>query len=158
MKNKDSFTLMEILVTTFILSLIIICAASIFYLGDLNWRRDSILLELQQEARIAIDRMSRELRQAESSSIIIGNEGKNISFSIPDLSGGTYDINYYLDINSNQIIREYPAGTTQILGNNVSSLNFSLSGDTLIITLQVSKNLRGNPLSFSLKEKIKLRN
>ncbi|RKY26689.1 MAG: hypothetical protein DRP61_05585 [Candidatus Omnitrophota bacterium] len=158
MKNKDSFTLIEILVAIFILSLIIICATSILYLGDLNWRRDSILLELQQKARIAMDRMSRELRQAQGSSITISNEGKNISFSIPDLLGGAYDINYYLDINSNQIIREYPAGTTQILGNNISSLNFSLSGDTLTITLQASKSLRGNPLSLSLKEKIKLRN
>ena len=158
MKNKTSLTLVEILVSVFILAIIVLSVTSLLYLGDLNWRRGSILLELQQKARLAMDRMSRELRQAQSSSISITNEGKNISFSIPDLSGGTYDITYYLDTNSNQIIREYPEGTTKILGNNVSSLDFSLSGDTLTITLQVSKSLRQTPLSFVLKEKIKLRN
>jgi len=158
MKNKTSLTLVEILVSVFILAIIVLSVTSLLYLGDLNWRRGSILLELQQKARLAMDRMSRELRQAQSSSISITNEGKNISFSIPDLSGGTYDITYYLDTNSNQIIREYPEGTTKILGNNVSSLDFSLSGDTLTITLQVSKSLRQTPLSFVLKEKVKLRN
>ena len=158
MKNKTSLTLVEILVSVFILAIIVLSVTSLLYLGDLNWRRGSILLELQQKARLAMDRMSRELRQAQSSSINITNGGKNISFSIPDLSGGTYDITYYLDTNSNQIIREYPEGTTKILGNNVSSLDFSLSGDTLTITLQISKSLRQTPLSFVLKEKIKLRN
>ncbi|MGD9015278.1 MAG: hypothetical protein PVI33_04570, partial [Candidatus Omnitrophota bacterium] len=67
-------------------------------------------------------------------------------------------IRYYLNVEDNQIIREYPVGTQKIIANNVSSLAFSLNGEALGIQLSCTDTVRGRDLSFSLGGEVKFRN
>lgn len=177
---KRGFTLIEILVTSAILSFLIAGIFAILNVADRSQNLDMGLLGLQQEVRQAMDGMTREIRQSGrptnlsviSDNITIGDNGTSITFSIPyNLSTHTSisNISYYLDyLDSNcyqnnncyPIKRQQPAGTgtTKILANDINSLNFSLSGNIMQIQLGAAKTVRQRALSFFLTEKVRLRN
>lgn len=150
------FTLIEVIVSMAILGVLILGAVAVLNVGDMTWRSDMALLELQQDVRLAMDGMAREIRQSESSEIDICS-GSDMEFSIYDLSGTQYSIDYSLD-SSNKIIREHPAGTYKTLARNIDSLNFSCSGDVVTVQINAAKTGGRRALNFSLKEKVRLRN
>lgn len=63
-RRKKGFTLVEILVAVTIFSIIITMLFTVFKVGLESWRRAESNLEIYQNARIALDMMSRELRAA----------------------------------------------------------------------------------------------
>jgi len=158
------FTLVEILVTVLILSFFIGGLFMVLNMGGMTYSTDLCLLDLQQQARLAMHGMIRELRQTNEESgrgnlnIVSATE---ITFSIPS---GTYSdpwigpIRYYLNNLENQIIREYPAGTEKPIANDIDNLVFSLTGNLLEIQLSCAKTARRRELSFSLREQVRLRN
>jgi len=147
-----AFTIIEILIAFFILSLI---AGSIFAVTNisiLSWDSNRGGLELVQEVRQAMDGMTRETRQSKTS--LITRADTMLNFSIPDIAS---PISYY--IQDNQLIREYPpGGTKQVLANNINNLNFSINSGVLQIHIQANKTIRNIPQAFSLMEEVKLRN
>lgn len=152
-------TLVEVIISAVILGFIALSIYGVLSVGDMTWRTEMGLMRLQQEARLAMDGMTREIRQSKSSYITISGTAGNqrIDFKIydPDTSS-TYSISYYL--NGNQIIREHPAGVTKVLARDINSLSFSLSSDEVSVSITAQKSERGRPLQFSLKEIVKLRN
>ena len=62
--SKRSFTLVEMLTVVFLASLIIIAAYSVYLISYKAYQRNSASSELTQNARIALERMSRDIRQA----------------------------------------------------------------------------------------------
>lgn len=147
------FTLVEILVSVAILSFVVAGIFMVLNIADKSWHSDMGLLDLQQQARQAMDGMVREIRQSDSSDITITNNGGRVEFYIPDVSNA---ISYYLE--NNQIIREHPLSTKKILANDVNSLNFSLLSQVLEIQMEARKTVLQRELSLSLKEKARLRN
>lgn len=148
------FTFIEIVVSMVIFSFMVLAIFSVLNVGDKTWRSESILVELQQQVRLAIDGMTRELRQSRSSGdITISGGNTQIDFYH---AGSATEISYYLS--NNQIIREHPAGTTKVLANNITSLTFSQSGDVITIQVQAQKIDRGGTRSFALTEKVRVRN
>ncbi len=161
MKNKG-FTLIEVSLVIVILIFIIAGIYMVLNIADKSWHWDLGLLELQQQARSAMDGMPREIRQSRHSDINITNNGTRADFSIPSASGL---ISYYLE--NNQIIREHPLGTTKILASDINYLNFTLASHILDIRLKAKKSARGREIFFPLnetgtaqvlKEKVRLRN
>jgi prepilin-type N-terminal cleavage/methylation domain-containing protein len=163
------FTLIEIVVSTFILSLLIAGIFTVLYLGDLSWRQDLALLDLQQGSRLVMEGMSRELRGGKPSSISITLEGKKITFSIKGLS---QPISYYLN-DDNQIVREYPPNTTKIIANNIENLDFCCLGGSdcydcshahsVKIKLKAHKKVKQKDIWFPFQDKfliqkVRLRN
>lgn len=151
-KFSPALTFSEVIVSVAILGFLSIAVVSVLNMGDITWRSETTLVQLQQHVRLAIDGMSRELRQSNSSDITITG-GSQIDFYIPDVSNV---ITYSLS--GNQIIREHPSGTSKILARNIDSLSFSLSGDTVTIDVSATGSTRGRDLNFSLREKVRLRN
>jgi len=162
------FTLVEVLVATVVLSLLFMGALAVLRISDMTWNADMGLIGLQQQARQAMDGMVREIRQADSVNITtITPTQDDIDFSIPGL--GANRIRYYLDINTDQIFREYPDGSgldaTIVLANNIITLKFSGS-DPVQIQLRAQKTVRGRTITFpgtvtvpeNLIERAKLRN
>lgn len=162
-KNKKAFTLIELLVSTVIL--VILLAALFFVLssGDSSFHMDEGLLVLQQEARSATETMVRELRQTTATTIP--------SSSRIDFTTAQGNISYYRNAAQNQIIREFPSGTTRVIANNITSLSFccwhddtascttNCSGSNLVeISLTANRDVRGRNLSFSFKGQAKKRN
>lgn len=148
-----AFTIIEMLISLLILSLI---AGGIFIVTNiaiLSWESNRGTLELVQDVRQSMDGMTRESRQSKLSSITIDTNGSRLDFSIPNIS---HTISYYTL--NNQLIREHPAGTTKVLANNISSLQFFLNSIALQIQIQGTKTIRNAPHSFSLMEEVKLRN
>ena len=59
------FTLLEIAVGVSLFTLIIILVNTIFIVAQTSYNKNSNLAELSQNARVSLDRLSRELRQAD---------------------------------------------------------------------------------------------
>jgi type II secretory pathway pseudopilin PulG len=150
----EGFTLIEAIITIVILGFVVISIVAVLNVGRQTWHTEMVLSELQQQVRLAIDGMAREIRQ--SSNITTpaeGGSGSQIDFSVP---GSSSPISYYL--NNTQIIREHPPGTTRILANSIEYLNFSRLEDIVVIHVNATKKAGARTLSFSLIEKVSLRN
>ena len=148
-----AFTLLEVLVSVVILSLIITGIYSVLNVGNITYNIDLGILDLQQNARQAMDWMVREIRESSPPNIEIGGGNNQITFDTPN----EQDIQYYRNTQENQIIREYPTGTTRILANNIEGLNFYLNGNLLEILVTAGK-VQTQDLNFFLKEQVRLRN
>lgn len=162
--------MVELMVTFIIMSFIVWSVYSVFNMADNVWNSDMGIVDLQQDARQAMDRMINEIRQTKASLVTV-TAGTQITFQVPidiTVSPVTYsdNISYYINA-SNQIIREHPVNTTVVLANNIDSLNFLPSpfiGDIVTIELTSTKTVRGRTLCFpspcgaQLTEKVRLRN
>ena len=154
------FTLVEVLVCVLILSFLVLGAFSVLHIGETTCNTDLGLLDLQQQARLAMDGMIRELRQTDAARINFISDYE-ITFSVPPATVGSDwigPIRYFLDSTENQIIREHPAGTEKIVANDVNSLSFALNGDILNIQLTCAKRVLNRDLAFYLEEGVRLRN
>lgn len=178
---KKGFTLVEILVSIAILSFIVAGIYTVLNMANKTYDEDMGLVDLQQQARQAMDGMTREIRQNSSSDIIItdgdgtvGNPGPVINFKIPNSS---YCFRYSLNSN-HQLVREIlicsPESllSQQALANNIDSLSFSRSGTGINTIVEISFNSEktsslGRTLCFPspcedprriLREKVWLRN
>jgi type II secretory pathway pseudopilin PulG len=66
LKNRLGFSLAEMIISTFIGVLILIVIATTFSLNEKTLRKANLTAELTQNARVALDLMSREIRQAKN--------------------------------------------------------------------------------------------
>jgi len=156
------FTLVEFLVSAVILSIIVIGIYGVLNVGNIMYYSDIGLLELQQNARQGMEKMINELREASNIQIsTLDDNSDQIVFNNYKGVG----IEYYRDINDlngdgivNQIIRQDPSGSREVLANNITRLKFLLSSPYLTIEVKAEKSVRQIPLSFSLKENVALRN
>jgi len=164
MRRQNGFTLVEILISTLIFGVIIGGILAVLKVADMSWHTDMGLLDLQQQLRMAVDGMSREIRQTSHSRILgITNGGSRVDFTLP---GITNAVSYYLS--NSQIIREHPVGEMKVLASDTNILNFCCVGGAgctdcgnahvIQITAQATKTVRNRPLSFSLKEQVRFRN
>ncbi len=179
------FTLIEVLVTTVILTFIIAGIFAVLNVADMNWHSDMGLLDLQQQARQAMDVMVKEIRQSTQdtslcpSGITRANLNAKISFYVvPQIYGGSCvgPISYYRDTQdlnydgvTDQLIREYPQNTRKILANGITTLSFPPNSDINIVNIQLAaqKNIGTRQLCFpspcqappkTFNETVKLRN
>jgi type II secretory pathway component PulJ len=155
------FILVEVLVSILILSFLMVGIYGVLYAGSNTYHTSVGVVGLQQQARLAMDGLTRELRQARTSAINI-TSSDDISFSIPSETYGAVwigPIRYYFDAVNNQIIREHPVGTEKIVANNVQSLDFSLNDGILDIRITcANRGAAQRDLSFTLEEQVRLRN
>ncbi len=151
--NAKGFTLAEILVSVAIALFVISGIYAVLNVGNITWFTDMGMLDLQQNARQGMDGITRELRQSASSDIAISSAGEKIEFSVPNV---TDTVAYYLD--AGQLIREHPPGVEKVIANDVNSLNFLSNAGIVTIQLGLEKTAQKRNLSFSLREKVRLRN
>jgi len=151
-----AFTLTEVLITLFIVTLLAGGIFAVTNIAILSWNANRAMLELVQEVRQTMDGMIREIRQSNSNLPPPGSS--EFEFSIPDV---TNKIKYYRNNDTRQLIREHPPGTKRVLANNINDLKFdsdSLYPRVLKITITANKMIRNTPYSFSLTEEVWLRN
>lgn len=171
-----AFTLLELLVSSAILAFIVGGVIAVAIIADRAWNKDMTLTQLTQEARQAIDGMTKELRETQANYISIPQTLDSIQFNIPTslnpVTFSTNPIKYYLNVN-HQIVRESPPGANpMVLANNIESLNFccgngvcneDCNGATVVqIQVSATKTVRQQELRFPLNgqliEKVRLRN
>lgn len=147
------FTFAEIMASVAIFTILAVAILSVLIVGQKAWHSDAGRVELQQQARLGMDGMIREVRESKGANISISG---GLRIDISNYPGASGTISYYLQ--NGQLIREYPAGTEKILAGDVEAVDFSLSGDVLTIQLDLGKTVYGANLNFSLKEQVRLRN
>jgi len=114
-KNTAGFTLLEITVSVSMFAVIIILVSNIFLVTQRAYNKNSDIAELTQNARVSLDRISRELRQSANiiTALPITDADPNnppvnqISFQDGhEISQTTY-LRYYLD--GTNLMREHKA-------------------------------------------------
>ena len=148
MKTTKAFTLIELMIAMAIFSIILGAIYSVLSMGRTSYYTGDIQIAVQQEARKAMDKMTREIREASS---------VNLSDGYPFLIQ-TNRIKY--EVNSGQLQKIIEGGSTTVLANDVGNVQFTLiGGDMVYITLTTQKNtVLGRSLSADLTSQVKLRN
>ena len=131
-----------------IFSIILGAIYSVLSMGRASYYTGDTQIAVQQEARKAMDKMTREIREASS---------VNLSDDYPFLIQANR-IKY--EVNSGQLQKIIEGGSTTVLANDVGNVQFTLiGGDIVYITLTTQKNtVLGRSLSADLTSQVKLRN
>jgi prepilin-type N-terminal cleavage/methylation domain-containing protein len=156
---RKGFTLVELVVSVVLLSLMIGALVAIFNMGHNVYYTNEGMLDMQRIVRQSMENMIRELRQSQAADITIGGGGTTISFVIPisiDPLKNSSSIQYYVDTN-NQLIREHPVKSQQVLATGINSINFTLTGNILDIVVRGVIDLKNEDLNFTVRERITLR-
>lgn len=173
------FTLIETMIVLLIFSIILGAIFSTMTIGKLSWYSGDAQVEVQQETRKGLSRMSKELRQSRSSVIQgvppDGEYHNTIIFKIPedidgdgdtiDNSGNiewSNDITYSLGgLNNRQLLRT-EEGESTVLANNIALLQFrrgSTTQELLEINLMAEKRtIQGHIIQSTLSSQVELRN
>jgi len=77
MINKKGFTLLEVLVSIAIFSIVMLTVYSLFSLAQNTYNQGGNDIELWQNARASLDRVTREIRQAQEIPTILPEEGED---------------------------------------------------------------------------------
>lgn len=176
MKNKikfikiKSFTILELVIVMALLGFLALTATAVLNVGDSIWRTEMGMVSLQEQTRLAIDGMVRELRAASDDTVEIydsgteelpgDKQGDEIRFCMLGacLVDRTKEIKYSLD--SNEIIRKHSTTSDKKLARNIDSIRFEKDeGSNIVkITISATTTAKGRDLFFSLTEKVLIRN
>lgn len=160
---KGAFSLLEMLVAIGIFSLVIIASLGMFVSGRRGFELGGVQIEVEQEARRALDYMSKELRQAGRNKIQAPAEGASSStiiFEIPynvdnspdgDVIDASGNIEWSNDAGAKrvgtityslvggQILRNLSfTGEQSVLGNRITGVTFSWPSGTDIIDISLT--------------------
>jgi len=109
-KNQKGFSLIEMMVVVVILGLIVLGLVTFFTGGTKSWVAGQSQLKAQREARQAMDRMVREIR--EGNNVVTGSDDSSITVNIPNFDDKG-------NISSNDTVIYRLDGTTTIQRNGV---------------------------------------
>ncbi len=120
LNRRDAFTLIEFIMVIVLLS--IIAGIGLPLLAEISqaWVLDKQKDEIAQSARLAVDRMIREIRRAE---IITVADADSLEFTDIDSTSITFDI-------SSAALRRRQGALANLLAENVASLDFTYYDDS----------------------------
>lgn len=127
LSNREGFTLVEVLLVLTIFSTILTSMFKFYFWGTKILIANNQKIEILQHARIALNRMSRELRQAKEIYIPQGN-----SSEIKFINLKEEEIKFYLS--GNQLLR---SGGNNPIANYVQSIVFTYSGSERAIKIEL---------------------
>ncbi len=151
--NNKGITLIELLVTLAIMGFIITSLYSFYLTGLRGWQRGTDQMEAQQSARIAMDKIIRELRYAEE--IILDEDKKTVRFKVKD---NIRTLRFRL-VNNEIVFDACPGGegsyfhTKVALG--ITDLRFDL-GDNQLLKITIEAGAERS--SIKLKSGVRPRN
>jgi prepilin-type N-terminal cleavage/methylation domain-containing protein len=154
--NKKAFTLIEVLISAVIITVLFAVMFSMLKSGNELYSGITTSIEVRQNARNAMDRIVRETRESNSSTITTINANADLlSFTSPRFPLGP--IKYYLS--NGQVIREYPPNTSKPVAIDATKLQFVKTGPQIDVFLQMEQTTsEGRRLVFILNQKVRLRN
>ncbi len=164
--NNRGYTLLEMMVTTFIVLMIFFSISTLLLSGVKSWREGENRVDVRQNVRIAMDRVAREVRQAAYLTTVIGYTNKtsptyqpyyqkNLVFK--DQNGQT--VKYYLS--NKQLIRGVGSATYEI-AVNIQEINFYYEPSTAdrvnqkMVTVNIVSTGKQNE-KVKMESKIKIR-
>lgn len=132
--KRNGFTLVELIITIIILSIIAGGSAILMSKGLDAFFAGCNMLDADWQGRVAIERMSRELRNIRSSRDVITATGDSIRF-IDNIGN---DISYYVDVGNARLMRKCPfTGTERVLADGVGLTLTYYDANGAVITAPV---------------------
>lgn len=156
--TRQGISLVEVMVTTLLSVSILAGIYATFIVGERAWRYyvDSIMV--RQQVRMALLVLTNELREAKGA-LIVKEEvppGVRLNFLKPSAGQISYLWNGSGE-DADKLVRQDSSGT-RIIANNISSVNYVLTGD--LISIDISAKSRPNvarPIDLNLKEQVAFR-
>lgn len=105
-RAKRGFTLIEILVALAVFLMVIMVVTSIYNLSQKSYKANSNMTEITQNGRIALDRMTREIRQAQEIVTPLADDEIGATNTI-EFEDGHTPFSSYQDINSDHFYIRY---------------------------------------------------
>lgn len=136
------FTLIEVIMVLVLASILGVFTFQYLTSSVLAFRTHSVRKEKSDDAVLALDRMSREIRDAKLSTVVITSPGTSpstITFTrknTTNMQDASTAVTFTLDTASKELRRQSAAGTS-ILAKNVQGFTASKDVTTGIITLAV---------------------
>ncbi len=159
------FSLVEVLFSVAIFVILGAALCGILATGSLIYTKDTALLDVQQQASNALDRIVRDIRASKRHTITnIGTGSDKIVVYVPTPVGGVDEkrVAYYRTGSLLKREYEYPIGTTVqtvTVASDIASLTFSPpTGNVLTIGVAAQKMSYQHLVTFSLVQKVRLRN
>ena len=156
LKNSRAISMVEIMVTTVIITLIIGSLHSLLSSGRMSWGSYENKLAVQRDARQALSRLSRDLREASGVSVTQDSGNATISFTKSDLGSVSYAwTNSGSD--AKKLLRTFQSVSTTI-ATNISAISYTATASSVLVNVTASKtDTSGKTATFQLVEKIALR-
>ena len=169
LNNKKGFTLIEVVAVALLIAMAFLGIYNLFSGGMKFWKTGTTQINAQQNTRLAMDRMARDIRHAgygvTTGDKITFTSASEIKFRADLNSDGTAEeIHYYL--NAGVIYKSIDGSGIPITNNEYSITNlifgYILDADTdnvglIVITIDVDRDKNGTA-DFSLSTEIKPRN
>ena len=154
-KGKKGFTLMEVLVTSFISVFVLGAIVALSNVSNWSLRTESTLLDIQWEASRGMNRMLEELYVAGESTMIVDASGDFVTFQMPTITAATGTvyktsgaINWGDGANDDYSIRYLvPTGTDPNVGRLVRRLLDAT--DTVVANSDIILAANVNTVSFT---------
>jgi prepilin-type N-terminal cleavage/methylation domain-containing protein len=152
MNNRHGFTLVEVITAVCIVAIILGAALMTLIASDSAYKRNTEQLYYQQQARNAMERIVRSLRESQSSLVVVNKNGNDrVVFSTPKVSGAAFCV---VD---QMLVSESSTGIQTPVASAIQRLKLVKEGDSIRIDLSAGKDLARGP-SFSLVQVVQLRN
>ncbi len=156
-KRNSGMTLVEIMVSTVIFVVIVAVLYAGLLAANNTWFVYRGTIETQRQARLAITKMVKDIREATNIAISQNSTSASISFTKPGYGDVSYTWTNQGD-NANKIYRQHGASSLVIIAQDITSLSFTNTGEAIIVALTASEVTgTGQSTSFSMSEKIALR-
>jgi len=168
--NKHGFTLIELMIVVVILGLITLGAVTFFGGGMRSWISGQFQLAAQRDARIALDRMVKEIREGDEINDNSDSDTIIVDYNILSKDTLTYS---WSGTPGHSLTRKSGAGTSAPFLDNVHQLTFTYlnqagvemtnesNASKVLINLQVDLDgdaLTGGNPDIILDTKVNLRN
>ncbi|MGI6678590.1 MAG: PilW family protein [Dehalobacterium sp.] len=144
-KNDQGFTLIELVVTIVLFGILITPAFALFSSGLKSWTHGTEQIDVVQNMRFAMDRMTMEIRQAVGEPApnlpTSGTTASSIDFSIPKVEDGKFiapvRVYYQYDATDKELERKEEPGSFQPVASRIKSVAFNYDEEnySLDITL-----------------------
>ena len=186
-KRDGGYTLIEILVTVAIFAVLAAAIQGVLLVGESSWQTNSVRVELVQEIRKAMDRMSDDLRQTGPGAIeegpktadgttytsiqfqkAIGVQGGSIQWD--EVASKARYTEFILDaVNSGHLLKNIEVddgnnntNTSVVIAQNIKTLEFSRKGaapDIIEVVLVAEKNtVKGRVITINFGFDVQMRN
>ena len=151
LRTQSGFTLVEGLVSIGLFVIIVGGIATTLYLGNRSWSTFNSSVRTQNNARNALDVLSRDLREGASISVTTSTGSLAMTFTDPDSNTVTYG---WTEASGN-ISRQVSTATARNIATDFSALTITNSTDNVLINVTAThqENL-GAQSSISLLRRI----
>mgnify|MGYP000853782472 FL=1 len=162
--DNRGFTLVETMVALTIFAIVVTAVLTVYLQGYAGYLKNNQKIEVQEDLRIALNRISRDLRQAngdlkifeQDGSLSSDGVGTGISFLIA--SGET--VTYSYDQTDKEVeVKKGGSGSPQPIVSNIDGLEFQYNSAKKVVTIYIKGKKQNTtpPVLYEMSTKVQVR-